>query len=211
MLPTESLVLRLLHLDRSFRTLGVGVAALQPPQSVSSGMPLSFWLFSPSLAILIAPVFPPGGGMARAGGGPLVDPCVSPGGQTSNHRPSLSTRQHFLLQRTGLTAGEQLPSRKSRSTTATTLAGRRHFPKERHDLRQFVRPVRGQEVKGLHLLSQALAPTPRRLRSALAVDGNQLCDLGHTTPTVLSYRDLTARSQSKQSLDIGYLTDSVNA
>jgi hypothetical protein len=43
------------------------------------------------------------------------------------------------------------------------------------------------------------------------VDGNQLCDLGRATQIMLFYRGLSAMAQSKQSLDIGYLTASVNA
>jgi alkanesulfonate monooxygenase SsuD/methylene tetrahydromethanopterin reductase-like flavin-dependent oxidoreductase (luciferase family) len=34
------------------------------------------------------------------------------------------------------------------------------------------------------------------------VDGNQLCDLGHGTQTILFYRGLRATAQSKQSLDV---------
>ena len=43
------------------------------------------------------------------------------------------------------------------------------------------------------------------------VDGNQLCGLGHTTQTMVFYRSLTTIAQAKQSLNIGDLTDSVNA
>jgi hypothetical protein len=46
---------------------------------------------------------------------------------------------------------------------------------------------------------------------ALLVDGNHLCGLGHTTQTVRFYRDLAVSAQPKQSFDIRYLTDRVNA
>ena len=40
-------------------------------------------------------------------------------------------------------------------------------------------------------------------RKYYMVDGNQLCDLGHATQTILFYRGLRAMAQSEQSLDIG--------
>jgi hypothetical protein len=40
-------------------------------------------------------------------------------------------------------------------------------------------------------------------RLGYPVDGNQLCDLGHATLTILFYRGLRAMAQSGQSLDIG--------
>jgi hypothetical protein len=45
----------------------------------------------------------------------------------------------------------------------------------------------------------------------MQVDGNHLCGLGHPTQTVWFYRDLAETAQPKQSFDIRYLTDRVNA
>ena len=44
---------------------------------------------------------------------------------------------------------------------------------------------------------------PSLLDRLYTVDGNQLFDLGHGTPTILFYWGLRAMAQSKQSLDIG--------
>ncbi len=57
---------------------------------------------------------------------------------------------------------------------------------------------------------QAVLPTGDPAR-AIRVDGNQLCDWGHLTKTILFYIGLANTAQSQSGPDVWYLTESVNA
>src|SRR5262245_2212042 len=66
------------------------------------------------------------------------------------------------------------------------------------------------EIQVIPADDRVLAQTPTALGQLLLVDGNHLCDLGHTSQTVWFYRDLAVTTQPKQRLNIRCLIDSVN-